>query len=880
MPKRFNLVYNTYTRLFFRKTMKFYTNVQTLGNSVLYRGYENGSPVSYKTDFSPQLFVKCQEPSDYQTLDGSFVIPIDFNTISEAKEFIKNYSEVDNFEIFGNERYLYQFMSKNFPDEIDYDMNQLRIYVLDIETTAENGKIDTLNCPEEITLITIKDLISKELVTFGVGDYTHDREDLTFISCESEEELLNKFVLFWSKNYPDIITGWNVNFDINYIIKRTERIFGTRVANLLSPWKRINERKEYVNNKENTYYEIVGISNLDYLELYKKFTYTSQESYKLDHISHIELGENKLENPFDTFREFYQKDWQTFVSYNIKDVELVERLENKMKLIELVLSLAYDAKVNYEDVLSQVRTWDSLIYNFLNKKNIIIPLNKKSSKSEQFAGAYVKEPKVGLYDWVATFDFTSMYPMNIISLNISPETIVTPEYLETIRTPDNDLDINYLLNRMNLRGEIGKVKVNNVLDNSVDPYILELCKKFNFTLSPNGVLYNNKEQGFLPQIMERLFKKRKEYKNEQIRLEKEMEGETNPDILERKKKEWSKFNIKNLATKVTLNSGYGALGNPHGRFYDLRMAEATTLNGQLLIQWVSKDMNNFINNILGQEKDWCIYSDTDSVFLGLDGIVKKFIKSDDKYKIIDVLEKFCEDKIQPVISGSCQKLANYLNCYKNSMSIKLEKIADAFLITAKKRYIINVYSNEGVRYKEPKLKITGLETNKSSTPNYYRNKLKDAFKLILEGDNKKLIDFIETVREETFKQNPEDIAFPRGVNGLDKYEDVNTLYKKGCPIHVRGAILYNYHLNKKNLLDRYPEIDEGSKIKFLYLRIPNTINENVISFSTKLPNEFGLHKYIDFDTQFEKCFLEPLRAVTNTIGWEVEEKITLDFLFS
>ena len=860
--------------------MDFYTNVQTLSNSVLYRGYSKGSPVSYKKDFSPQLFVKSQEHSEYTTLDGSFVIPIDFNTISEARDFIKNYAEVDNFEIFGNERYLYQFMSNSFPNDVDYDMNQLRIYVLDIETTSEHGKIDTLNCPEEITLITIKDLISKELVTFGKGEYYHERTDLVFVSCESEEDLLNKFVLFWAKNYPDIITGWNVNFDVNYIVKRVERIFGFKITNLLSPWKKINERKEYVNNRENIYFEILGISNLDYLELYKKFTYTNQESYKLDHISNIELGENKVENPFDTFREFYEKDWQTFVTYNIKDVELVERLENKMKLIELVLNIAYDAKVNYEDVLSQVRTWDSLIYNFLKKKNIVIPLNTKSSKSAQFAGAYVKDPTVGLYDWVATFDFTSMYPMNIISLNISPETVVTCEYLKSIKTSDNELDINYFLNRMNLRGVMDIIKVDDILNHNIDPYILELCKKFNFTLAPNGVLYNNKEQGFLPQIMERLFQKRKDYKTEQIRLEKEMENETNPDILAHKKKEWSKFNIKNLAVKVSLNSGYGALGTPHGRFYDLRMAEATTLNGQLLIQWVSKDMNNFINSILKQEKDWCIYSDTDSVFLSLDGIVKNFINTDDKNKIVDILERFCSEKIQPIISKSCQNLSDYLNCHKNSMSIKLEKIADAFLITAKKRYIINVYYNEGVRYKEPKLKITGLETNKSSTPNYYRNKLKEAFKLILEGDNKNLIDFIDTVREETYNQNPENIAFPRGVNGLDKYTDKNTLYKKGCPIHVRGTILYNYYLNKKNLIDRYPEIEEGSKVKFLYLRVPNTINENVISFSTKLPKEFGLHRYIDFDTQFEKCFLEPLRAVTKTIGWEVEEKITLDFLFS
>jgi DNA polymerase elongation subunit (family B) len=652
------------------------------------------------------------------------------------------------------------------------------------------------------------------------------------------------------ENYPDVITGWNVQlFDIPYIYRRIERMVGEAEARLLSPWKNTMAREIFIKGRKNFAYDLMGIATLDYLELYKKFTYTNQESYRLDHIASVELDTKKLDHSeFDTFKEFYTKDWDKFVKYNIIDVRLVDQLEDKMKLLELAFTMAYDAKVNFEDVYSQVRMWDNIIYVYLAKQKIAIPPKKESIKDNKYAGAYVKEPVPGMYDWVVSFDLNSLYPHLIMQYNLSPETLLSE------RHPHANVD-RFLNQEIDLSDLSGK------------------------TVCANGTFYTTEYQGFLPKLMEKIYEERTIYKKKMLAAKQQYENNPTVEL----KKEISRCNNIQMARKIQLNSAYGAIGNEHFRYYKLEIAEAITLSGQLSIRWIGNKMNAHLNKVLKTNNvDYVIASDTDSMYLSLDGLVQSVYKGREvtNEKIVGFLDKVCQVELEPFIESSYQELAKYVNAYAQMMKMKRENIANRGFWTAKKRYVLNVWDSEGVRYKEPKMKICGMETARSSTPAYFRDKLYKAYTIIINQTNDDLIDFIEQIKEDTRKQNYLNIAFPRGCNGLQKYSSRSTIYKERTPIQVRGALLYNHYVRSNDLTHKYPLIQEGEKIKFLYLKVPNPIQENVISFFGTLPAEFNLDKYVDYRTQFEKSFYEPLKNVLECIGWNAERKISLMSFFS
>jgi DNA polymerase elongation subunit (family B) len=659
--------------------------------------------------------------------------------------------------------------------------------------------------------------------------------------------MLQAFLEFWVENYPDVITGWNVQlFDIPYIAGRISGILDEKYTRLLSPWRLISRREIYIKGRKQIAYDLPGIATLDYLELYKKFTYTNQESYRLDHICSVELGEKKLDHSeYDTFKEFYEKDWEKFIRYNIHDVRLVDQLDDKMKLIELAFTMAYDAKVNYEDVFSQVRMWDNYIYVELLKRKVAIPPKKEAIKDAKYAGAYVKEPKPGFYDWVVSFDLNSLYPHLIMQYNISPET------LQHTRHPS--------------------VTVDKILDKQVDI-------DGQFAVCANGAQYRKDKHGFLPQMMQKMYDERVIFKKKMLEAKQQYEKTPTVELM----KEIARCNNIQMAKKISLNSAYGAIGNQHFRYYKLANAEAITLSGQVSIRWIENKMNDYLNKLLQSEGvDYVIASDTDSIYLNLGPLVDKFLshKSGDKATIVGLLDKICQEKLEPFIERSYEELATYVSAYDQKMSMKRENIADRGIWTAKKRYILNVWDSEGVRYKEPKMKIMGLETARSSTPAYFRDKLYEAFKIIISKTNDDLIDFIEKIKQDTKNQHYSDVAFPRGVNGLDKYRNRSTIYSKGTPIHVRGALLYNHYLKKHKIAHKHQNIQEGEKIKFIYLAVPNPIMEDCISFFGEIPKEFGIEKYVDYRKQFEKSFLKPLENVLECIGWTSKKVITIGSFF-
>ena len=819
--------------------MNFYTNVTQWGNNLLVREVVNGERVNTKVKYKPTLYAAVQEPTPFKTLKGKYVTPIQHNTIKEAKEWIEGYSNQPDLAC-GNTLFSYNYIADKFPNYVKWDTDNILIVTIDIETECENGFPDPKLAEEPLISITLKNHQTKKIVVWGVGKFVNNRDDVTYVECKTEKELVQEFLVFWQDYYPDIITGWNTEFfDIPYICNRIKNLFGEDEVKRLSPWRNVFSKNVFSMGRDHQIYEIQGVAALDYFDLYRKFTYTNQESYRLDHIAYVELGERKDGNPYETFREWYQKDYQSFIEYNITDVELVDKLEDKMKLIELCLTMAYDAKVNYVDVLGSVKYWDILIYNHLRKKNIVIPQKRKNTKAEKYEGAYVKDPIVGMHNWVMSFDLNSLYPHLIMQYNISPETLYGQQ-------------------------KVKDMTVDKLLDKKVDTSILK-----GVTLTPNGALFKTDTKGFLPEIMESMYNDRVTFKRKMLEAKQEYENTKDPKLL----KDIAKYNNIQMAKKISLNSAYGAIGNVWFRYYDLLVAEAITTSGQLSIRWIEHALNEYLNKLLGTDKhDYVLASDTDSVYITFDKLVNKvFGERQDTTKIINFLDTIATQKIEPFIDKSYSELAGYVNAYSNKMSMKREVIADKGIWTAKKRYILNAYDVEGVRYKEPQLKIMGIEAVKSSTPAPCRQKIKDALKIIMSGDEKMLNTFIQEFREEFMKLPVEDIAYPRSVNGIKKFTSDSGLFAKGAPIHCKGAILYNHLIQKHKLSNKYEFIQEGDKIKFLHLKEPNVYTSTAISFMTKLPKELDFKSIIDYDVQFTKSFVDPLKFITTKILWKIDD---------
>jgi DNA polymerase elongation subunit (family B) len=833
----------------------------------------DGKRVKQRIEYSPSLFLPSRKDPQgiFKSLTG---LPLDqkiFDTIRDAKDYIKQFEDLPGAPvIYGQTRFEYAFIAEQHREMVDYDFEKILIGVVDIEVGSENGFPDPYEANEPITAITIK-YLNGDTYVFGCGDYDKNLDDkndvsrVTYIKCKDEYSLCKQFLNLWMEKTPDILTGWNTKFfDEPYLINRFRKILGEDLYKKLSPWNYIGERRVKINGREMIAYNIMGVESLDYIELYKWYAPggKSQESYRLDAIAQVELNEGKISyEEYDNLHSLYRLNHQLFIEYNIKDVELIIKLEDKLKLLELAVTLAYDTKTNFEDVFAQTRMWDSLTYSYLYEKGIIVPPRIIKEKDSAFEGAYVKEVQVGAHNWVASFDLNSLYPHLMMQYNISPETLISPEnYTDAMREIISS-----------------GVDVNKMLAKKVD-----LSKLEGATITPNGQFFRTDFQGFLPKMMEEMYTDRSKFKKMMLSAKQEYENEPDESKKYEIEKRIAKYNNIQLAKKVSLNSAYGALGSQYFRFYDLRMALGVTTAGQLSIRWIEGKINKWMSTILKTEdEDYVIASDTDSIYLNLGPLIDSVLKSPtETTKVISIMDRICEDRIQPYIDKSYKELADYVHAYQQKMEMKREGLSNKGIWTAKKRYILNVYNNEGVQYKEPQLKVMGLEMVKSSTPSVIREKMKEIIKLMVTADESEVQKFIKDFKDEFKKLPPEDISFPRGVNGLAKYSDAATLYKSGTPIHVKGAILYNHHLKQKKLTKKYQLIQEGEKLKFTYLKMPNPFKDTVISYPSRLPKEFELDKYIDYDLQFEKAFLEPIKIILDCMKWSAEKVSNLEDFFS
>lgn len=841
--------------------MEFYTHFTKIGEKILLRGYNNGERVSKSINYQPYLFIPSNEKSEFVTINNEYVKKMDFDSIYDARDFVKRYKDVQNFAIHGLTEFEYVYINDTYHGNISYDPQLIRVVPIDIEVASDAGFPDIGLADKPITAISF--LLNNKIEVFGCGDYVAHQKNITYFKCKDERQLMLKFVERFAKLDCDVITGWNVEtFDIPYIINRIKYLFGAQAYSIykhLSPWKKVNQRT--FENKHGTQetYEIVGISTLDYLPLYRKFSYKEQESYKLDHIAHTELGKRKVDySDYESLLELYHKNFQLFIEYNVRDITLIPELEEEKRFLEQAYGLAFDAKVNFNDALTTVRMWDVKIHNFLMDQKIVVPPRKNTNELPNIPGGYVKDPVPGKYKWVVSFDYTSLYPMLIQHYNISPDTFAgTVEYIGP------------------------EVAVNG----GYRQYSEMLVEK-NVSITPNGCLFSRNKQGFLAALMNKTFAQRKQFKDQMLEVKREREHyeKTTEDGKKLKKQTLKEFKTKinqldtlQYSKKIQLNSVYGALANKYFRWYSEQQAEAITSSGQLAIRWAADKTNKWFNEIFKTENfDYVIACDTDSMYLSMEPFVDQMVnqgmvEADDTAKIVMLLDKISSTKIEPFLAKQFDQLAQYANAFQQKLHMKRECIGDTAVWVAKKRYIMNVWNEEGVQYTEPKTKITGIEAVRSSTPGVCRDNIKKALKIILNSDNDDLIKFIEQFRSE-FEQMPfEDVAFPRGVHSLDQYKSNLGIYRKGTPIHVRGSLVYNDMVKKYNLQNIYQPIYEGDKIKFCYMIKPNPSHENVFAVPSMLPKQFKLAEFIDYQTQFEKSFLDPIKNITNVIGWELEK---------
>ena len=824
--------------------MSFYTSVSRFGNQILYRGFnDNAVRIEKKIKFEPTVFIGTDKPTKWNSLDGTPVAPYKPGTMRDTKEFFERYDGVGNATVYGNQNYIHQYITERFPNQIKFERNWIDVCNIDIAVASDDGFPEPDAAAHPIISIALKSNKNPNYFVWGLDDYT-PADNVRYKKCKDEAHLLRSFLNHWIEHTPDVITGWNIRFfDIPYIVNRMNKILDVDDVRQLSPWKTINSHEPTIRGRKQTAYDLVGIQQLDYMELFIKFGYSygNQESYALNHIAMVVLGEKKLSyEEYGNLFTLYKENHQLFIEYNIRDVELIERLEEKMGLITLALTVAYKGGVNYQDTFGTTSIWDSIIYRELNSKNIAIPVNKAKTKSD-YPGGYVKEPQVGLHDWVVSFDLNSLYPNLIVQYNMSPETIIGTEQLGGVE---------HYLNG-------AKVDSPN-------------------SIAANGVAFSKEKQGVLPKIIIEYYNERSGIKWRMLKAQQDYQNNPSFEL----EKEINQLENRQMAIKILLNSLYGALGNRYFRYFDMRIAEGITLSGQLAIRWAEKAMNVEMNKYVGtKDKDYVIAIDTDSLYVNFSKLVEKY----EPKNIVKFLDKICADHFEGAMMKSYKILSDNLNAYDNRMVMAREAIADRGIWTAKKRYILNVHNNEGVQYAEPKLKIMGIEAIKSSTPMIVRARFKEAFKTIISGDEQLTQNFIKDFKTEFFKLDPDQVSFPRSANNIHEFVDnspnAKNVYRKSTPIHVRGSIMYNNALKSKNLLKKYHKINNGEKIKFCYLRLPNPIKENVIAFPDYLPTELNLHSYIDYEKQFLKCFLDPITPILEAVGWSTEERVSLEDFF-
>jgi len=822
---------------------KFYTSVLKKSNKIYVRGYEDGKRFYFKDTFSPKLYLPTKAESKYKTIHGDPVREKIFKSPNEMWSFQNQYKDVAGFEYYGMEDSVTQYIYEKYPKIMEeYNPSIIRTCIIDIEVDTTGGYPDIDLADKMLTAITM--IFPDITIALGYGDYTPTDEKIKYFKCKNEKDLIKKFLKIWdsSRFGPDVVSGWNIEtFDIPYLVNRITRIFDYDEACRLSPWGYLQERTLHVYGKDQKVYYPSGIAILDYINMYKKFIAVTkpQENYKLDHIAFVELGEKKLDySTYGSLHKLAKENHQLFMEYNIKDCALVERLDKKYNLFRLAYNVAYSTGVNFADSMGTVKSWDAAIYRYLEDRCVVVPKKTKNNPDKKLVGGYVKDPIKGSYKWVVSFDLTSLYPSLIRQYNIGPDTFIE-------QLPDHYTANDMIENKHSIH--------HNYLDEN------------NYAMTANSCVYSKDKKSFLSQLMEDLFNNRASTKKNMKELERNQEsGEKNlGDKI-------SELDTLQYAIKVRLNALYGSLGNKHFRWYDIKHAEAITITGQLTVKWAEHYVNKYMNKIAGTENiDYIIMIDTDSIYVNMEPVIKSSGLTDTN-DLVNYMDNQCENKFDPFINTIFEKLKQVMRAPQMVMHMKREAIADRGVFVAKKRYIINVLDNEGVRYTKPDCKIIGLASRRSETPSACKVAIAEVARIAVQGDEKEMHEYIKEFGNKFSTLSYDEISKNTSVNGLYDYSCPIDFYKKGTPIHVRAALVYNRLVDELGIKDKLEPIFEGEKIKWCYTKLPNPGREDVIASPSSLPKEFGMDEYIDRHRQYEKTFMKPVVDVLNVMNWTPE----------
>jgi DNA polymerase elongation subunit (family B) len=730
-----------------------------------------------------------------------------------------------------------------------------KVMIFDIEVEVTDGFPNIEKAENKITSIAFNDPILEKYFCYTL-DPSNKLEPSNsgdiIESFKDEYDLLNAFFKKYMEIQPTILTGWNVEFfDVPYLYNRACQIVGQNVANLLSPIN-IVQWSDFQNR-----YKIAGVSILDYLALYKKYTFSQRPSYRLDAIGEYEVGEKKVAYE-GTLNDLYENDLNKFVEYNLQDVKLVKKIDDKLDFIEIARGLAHLGHVPYEDVFMSSRYLEGSILVYLRKNNIIAPNKPKRDKSikiEKFAGAYVQEPQSGKHDWVYDLDITSMYPSCIMSLNISPET-----KLGKIEgwNPEEFL-------KKDNKKTYSLTQDGNVLNRYTETELKRMMDNEQIGIATNGVMYRSDKDGLLPALLRKWFDERVEYRKLSRKFHEEGDKE---------KSEY--FDRRQYLQKVVLNSLYGVLGLPAFRFYDLDNAEAVTSTGQSLIKFTRKIGNSFYNKELEDTKDHCIYIDTDSVFYSALPLVKKRfpdldVKSEDKMSKA-ILEIASE--VQVYLNKGYDYFAKkFCNLDKHRFDIKQEVIAKSGLFVTKKRYGLKIINDNGKKVN--KMMIKGLDTVRSSFPVAMREMLSKVLEdILMDVPKEKLDEFIINFKDSMKLMDFNKIAIPISVKGLRKYKNVDgdifKSHKLGTPVHVKSALYYNDFLKYNKISRQYSGISNGDKIKWIYLK-QNPLGLNTIAYKGyEDPIEVldFIRQYINPEKLYKQALHKKIMMLYEALGWD------------
>jgi DNA polymerase elongation subunit (family B) len=819
-------------------------------NKVFCRGYKsNGEPISTAIKFKPFCFIRGN--GDYRDFhDKTALIRKDFDSYHELEKYVRNnrgkcFGMGINEDSCNRSELLYAFIVDVFQEKIDWNFNSIKILNYDIETTMEhNISISDMlgnNNPVEAILsiacsITVNGL--RQYKVFSCFEEAKDIEE--HILCFDEGDMLKKFCEFVGTEKPDIISGWNCQkFDSPYLFQRICNYYdGEWLKNFsvfgIEP-KQLTKRKKNRKTGQEEQYLVIdfpGTSELDYMSLYDKFNPGYNGSLKLNVVAELELGEKKLDYSEEgSLKNLYKTNKRKFIEYNIKDVKLVDRLNDKLRYFGLALTITFLSKTRFEDVYGSVRVWDILIYDYLiNHMQRIIPRHGDEKKTSQNRGGKVKDSKIGISKNVVTIDSASHYPSICIGLNISPETFVR---------------------KINLRDE-------DVIEQVLD---LNFLKEQDFGMAGNGCLFSKSVPGVLSTIIESIFNMRVEAKK-QMKAEINKGKEADQFII-------SKFDAIQHALKILINSAYGILASEYCRYFNKDLAEAITVTGQVLTISTDKIINRFLNDYLGndQDKDYIVLSDTDSCGVCLDEVL---IKNGIVENTAEFMIDFVDNHINPVIEEELNKLMQYMNFYKPSIRFNREKVCDKIIVTAKKRYAAAVLNNEGFMYDSPKIIVKGIEVVRSNTPEMVRKALKECLEIILTQDEPHLQQYVKNFKKKFMSSSAEDIAIPIGVNAMEKYQYTQDFADK-TPAAVKAAITYNNYVKKMGYTD-LDMIESGEKIKTVILKIPNRFGNDRMACKTFFDKRFGIDKEIDYIKMYENTFIEPLQRLTDKIEWQIEKK--------